>query len=161
MRCFIRWESYSDFHYFFQPYSQPYPFKHSSLPFSPTNLLPTSVIEPIKAASRAKWVKKFCDDRRCFDFFQLSWCINRNNSVHNHWFLINQTRKVGILQVAPSEEDTSDQIGKPSTPLYPMLSTYFHNFYTLPTPSNNLTRPCVPRYLLIFTIYTIFLSSFC
>ena len=48
--------------------------------------------------------------------------MDGDKCAHNHRFLIAQTQKIGISLVA-SEDDTSDQNGKPSTPPHLTLST--------------------------------------
>ena len=50
----------------------------------------------------------------------------------NHWFLITQTQKIGMSLVAASEDDTSDQNDKPSTP--PHLTS--PNFTIITTRKN-------------------------
>ena len=67
-----------------------------------------------------------------FDLSLLSQSMARVDSAHNHWFLIAQTQKIGILQVVASNKDFCDQSGKPSAPLSLIPSTYYHYFYTLP-----------------------------
>ena len=42
--------------------------------------------------------------------------MGRDKCTQNHWFIIAQTQKIGMSLVAASEDDTSDQNGKPYTP---------------------------------------------
>ena len=90
--------------------------------------------------SRTQWAKGSCEDWRCFDLSLPSRSMDKENSAHNHWFLIFQIQKIGTLQVVASGEDIWDQIGKPSTPSSPMSSNYYHYFHTLLIASKNITR---------------------
>lgn len=62
--------------------------------------------------------------------------MGRDNSAHNHLFLIAQTQKIGILQVAVSKEDSCDQNSKQSTP----LSHAAYRLPFLPYPSSSFKR---------------------
>ena len=64
-----------------------------------------------------------------FDFYMLSWSTDRDNSAHNHKFLIGQTQK---QEVAAFEEDACYQNGKHSTPPSPMSFTHQHYYHTTP-----------------------------
>ena len=80
------------------------------------------------------------EDWGCFDLSLPSRNMDRENRVHNYWFLIFQNQKIGILQVEASVEGIWDQIAAPSTPSSPMPSNYYHYFHTLLIPSKNITR---------------------
>ena len=99
---------------------------HTDITTIPTILPPISAILPIKAVLMAQWVKKSCEEWYCFNLFLLPQSMDRDNSAHNHWFLFAQTIKIGILQVAVSEEDTCAQNGKPITPSSLISSKYYH-----------------------------------
>ena len=64
-----------------------------------------------------------------------------DNSAHNHWSLIAQTKKTGVLQVVNSDDDARNQNSKPITPPSPIPSTYCCYFYTL---TYTITRPHMP-----------------
>ena len=49
--------------------------------------------------------------------------MDRDKWAHNHWFLIGLTQNIGMSLAAASEDNTSNQNGKPSTPLHLTLST--------------------------------------
>ena len=49
--------------------------------------------------------------------------MDGNKCADNHWFLIAKTQKIGMSLVAASEDDTSNQNGKPSTPHHLTSST--------------------------------------
>ena len=98
-------------------------------------------------------------DWRCFDLFLISQSVDMDNSAHNDWFLIAQTQKIGILQVAISEGDeilVSDYDGKPSTLTSFMPSVCNHYFRTLLIPPKVISCPCA----LFLTTHILFLWSF-
>ena len=66
--------------------------------------------------------------------------MGRDSSAHNHLFLIAQTQKIGILQVAVSKEDSCDQNSKQSTP----LSHAAYRLPFLPYPSSSFKRTHLP-----------------
>ena len=67
--------------------------------------------------------------------------MGSGNKAHNHGFLIAQAQKIGLLKVAVSDEDACNRYDKPSN-LPPLIhSTYYHYFYTLVIPSQELTFP--------------------
>ena len=91
------------------PFITYHPRFHSSLPvIQPT--LPTyavittisSAIHSTEGAWSTQWAKKSCEDLHCFGFSLPPWSMDMDSSVHNHWFLITQTQKIGILQLAIS-----------------------------------------------------------
>ena len=49
--------------------------------------------------------------------------MERDKCAHSHWFLIAQTQKIGISQVATSEDYTCDQNGNLFVPPHPTPST--------------------------------------
>ena len=68
-------------------------------------------------------MREFLEDWRFIDLSLHSESMDGDKCAHNHWFLIAQTQKIGMSLVAASEDDTSDQSGKPSTPPHLTLST--------------------------------------
>ena len=77
----------------------------------------------MKAASGTQWVKEFREDWCFIDLSLLSRSMDGYKCTHNLWFLFAQTQKIGMSLVAASEDDTSDQNGKPSTPAHLTSST--------------------------------------
>ena len=59
---------------------------------------PNSFIQLINAGSWARWVRNSCEHWPCFDISLLPRNTDRDNSAHNHWFLIVQFQEIGILQ---------------------------------------------------------------
>lgn len=66
----------------------------------------------------------------CFILSILPRSMDRENNIQNYWFFIAHTWKIGVSQVAASDKDTRDQIGKSSTPLSPRPSIYYIYFHT-------------------------------
>ena len=69
-----------------------------------------------------------------FSWFNLSllpWNMVKDNSAPKHQIIIAQIQKIGIWQVAASDEDTSHQNGKPSFSASLQPLTYDHYFSTL------------------------------
>ena len=62
-----------------------------------------------RTASRAKWVRKSHEDWYFSDISLLCQNMDGAKCTHNHWFIIAQTYKNGISQVAASEDNTCDQ----------------------------------------------------
>ena len=65
--------------------------------------------------------------------------MESDNRAHNHCFLIAQAQKIGVLQVAVSNEDACNWNGKPFNPPYFILSAYCNYVHTLLIPSQELT----------------------
>ena len=90
--------------------------------------------------------------------------MDRNNNAHSYWFLIAETQNIGILQVAPSDEDACNQNAKLiyynhcyapySPPLLSQQSLFLWLcFHTPLMPQKNLiTHP----FVLFFTYKTPF-----
>ena len=87
---------------------------------------------------RAQEAREFCENWQYFDISLISLSMGRDKSAHNLWFLIAQTQKVGILQVAAFDKDIFYLNGKPSISPSTIPSTYYHYFHALQIPSENL-----------------------
>ena len=113
---------------------------HPNIPTIKTkNVFPTSAISLIQVASRDQGVRTSCEDKHCFDLSILSKSMGSDNRTHNHWFLIAQAQKIGVLQVVVSNEDASNWNDKPFNPPSLIPPTYCHYFHTLLIPSQKLT----------------------
>ena len=117
------------------PFSPPSPslnhtanLTHHPVPSLVTIPSPFSSILPIKAASGNHWVRNFCEEWCFIDLSLLSRSMDGDKCAHSHWFLIAQTQKIGMSLAVASEDDTSDQNGKPSTP--PHLTSSTSTFIT-------------------------------
>ena len=89
-------------------------------------------------ASRALWARDSCVVCHHFDLSLLPRSMDRDNSIHNHWFLIAENQKIVILEAVSSEEDIRDQNGKPFQPP-PIQSDYCHYSQTLLILPKDLT----------------------
>ena len=67
--------------------------------------------------------------------------MDSDNRAHNHWFLIAQDQKFGVLQVKVSNEDAYNPNGKSSNPPSLILLACCHHFLTLLIPSQELIFP--------------------
>ena len=81
----------------------------------------------------------FCEDWHCFDVSILPQSMYSDNRTHNHWFLIAQVQKIGVLQVVVSDEGASNRNDKPFNPPFLIPPTYCHYLHTLLIPSQKLT----------------------
>ena len=70
------------------------------------NVLATSPISPIQAASRDQRARKPCDDWHCFNLSFFPQSIGSDNRAHNHWCFIAQIQKIGVLQVSQTIQST-------------------------------------------------------
>ena len=70
-----------------------------------------------------------------FNLSLLPQSMDSGVRVHNHWFLITQPYKIGVLQVVVSDEGACNWNGKPFHPPFLISSIYIHYFHTLVTPS--------------------------
>ena len=95
------------------------------------NILPTSNILPIQAASRYQKVREYCEDWRCLisPFFLKVWTVIAGLTL-NHWFFIAQTQKIDILQVWQTIQST--------------FSHTLNLFSLLPYSTNTTTRTHIP-----------------
>ena len=73
-------------------FSPPYFYTQPSLQSLPKVLSPTSTIQPIQVESKAQWTNGSCVDRHCFNLSLPPRSMGRDNSTHNHWFLIGHTQ---------------------------------------------------------------------
>ena len=98
------------------------------------NILPTSNILPIQAASRYQKVREYCEDWRCLisPFFFKVWTVIAG-LTHN-----TDSLSIRLKKLIYSSCD------KPSNP-YPLIpSTYFHYFHIQLIPPQELTFPWKP-----------------
>ena len=102
---------------------------------SPYSTLTCSQNHPYKPTRESS------EDWHSFNLSLIPQNVDCDNSAHNHWFLITQVQKIGVLQVAVSDEDASNTNGKPSNPPSLMPSNYCYYFHTLLIPSQELTFP--------------------
>ena len=119
---------------------------------------PTSAIEPFQAASRDQGARKSCEDWNCVNLPLLPQSMESDNRAYDHWLLIAQAQKIGVLQLVVSDEDACNGNGKPynsPTPIPP------NPFSLLPYPTNTIARThisletsCNPLSYLTF-LYTI------
>ena len=49
------------------------------------NFSPTAVFQPIQAATKAQWVREYCEEWHDFNLSLLSESKGRNKSAHNYW----------------------------------------------------------------------------
>ena len=80
-----------------------------------------------------------------------------DNRADNHWFLIAQAQKIGVLQVVVSNEDVCNWNDKRSNPPSLVPSTYCHYIHTLLIPSQEVTF--LNLYKLIFILSLAFSYS--
>ena len=112
--------------------------------YHPNNIyqkfFPTAAISPIQVVSRDEGARTSCEGWHCFDLSILPQNMDSDNRTHNHWFLIAQAQKDGVLQVVVSDkDDTSNRNDKTYNPSSLIPSTYCHYFHTLLIPSQKLT----------------------
>ena len=95
------------------------------------NVFSTSAIEPIQAASWDQGAREFYETRHCLisPLFLKVWTVTAG--THNHWLLIAQAQKTGVLQVVVSDEGACNWNGKPFNPTSLIPSTYCQYFGTL------------------------------
>ena len=80
--------------------------------------------------------------------------MESDNRAYNHWLLIAQAQKIGVLQLVVSDENACNGDGKPYNSPAPIPPTYSHYFHTLLIPSQELTFPWKPT----VTLYPIYHS---
>ena len=69
-------------------------------------------------------------EKHCFNLSLLPQSMDSDNRVHNHWFLITQAKKIGVLQEV-SDGDICNWNSKLSSSPSFILSSYCHYFHTL------------------------------
>ena len=67
--------------------------------------------------------------------------MDSDSRAHNHWLLIAQAQKIGILQEVVSDENACNRNGKPSNPHSLIPSAYCHHFHSLLIPSQEHPFP--------------------
>ena len=67
-------------------------YSQSSSQFSLTTLTLILAIQLINTALWVRWMRVSCEDWLCFDLLLLPQSTKRENSTHNHWFLITKTQ---------------------------------------------------------------------
>ena len=100
------------------------------------------VQQSLQSTSKAFYLPQLCQGTNEQESLALPQNIDRDNRAHNHWFLIAQAQKIGVLEVVVFDEDGCSQNGKLSNPppsSIPLI--YLHYFHTLPIPSPELTFP--------------------
>ena len=111
---------------------------------TPKNIFPTSSIWPIQAAPRDQGARESCEDWHCFNLSLLPQSKDSDNRAHNHWFLIAQAQKNGVLQVVFADQYAFNWNGKPFSPPSLIPSIYNYYFDTLLISSQELTFPWKP-----------------
>ena len=125
-------------------FSPPY-FLRATIPTIYTkNIFPTSSIWPIQAAPRDQGARESCEDWHCFNLSLLPQSKDSDNRAHNHWFLIAQAQKSGVLQVVFADQYAFNWNGKPFSPPSLIPSIYNYYFDTLLISSQELTFPWKP-----------------
>ena len=107
-------------------------------------ILLISAIQPVQAAPRDQGARESCKDWHCFNLSLLPQSAHDDNRADNHWFLISQVQKIGVLQVVVYNEDACDGNGKLSNPSSLIPSNFCHYFHILLTSSQELTFPWKP-----------------
>ena len=80
-----------------------------------------------------------CEEWHCFNLSLLPQRMDSDIRVHNHWFLILQVPKIGVLQVTSSGGNIWNRNSKPSNPPSLIPTTYCQYFHTLLIPSQEFT----------------------
>ena len=108
-------------------------FFRTTIPATYTkNIFPTPAIQQTQAME--SW-----EEWQCFNLSFLSLSMNSENRAHNHWFLIGQAQKIGVLQKVVSDEDVCNSNGKQSSSFSLIPSTFCQYFRTLLLTSQELT----------------------
>ena len=68
----------------------------------------------MQAASRDQGARESCEDCHSFNLSLLPQSMNGDDEVHNHWFLVAQAEKNGVLQVVVFDKGACNRNYKPS-----------------------------------------------
>ena len=108
-------------------------------------------------APRDQGAREFCEEWYSLppndNLSLLPQSMDCDNRGFNHWFLISQSHKIGVLQAVLSDEDACNQNGKLFSPY--SLTPYFHYFNTLLIISQELIvswKPVVWNLILILSL---------
>ena len=113
-----------------------------------------SLLKPLTQFRLRQRTKELWSLVSIFNLSLFPQSMGSDSRAHNHWFLVVQTYKIGILQVVVSDEDVCNWNGKSSGPPSLTPSTYCHYFHTLLIPSQELT------FLNLFKLFSILNLAF-